>query len=62
MHWNCEILENAPKNIKDILKMAHFLILRNSSAFLLLNCEEVAFRSFNSDSIDMQTVSVLSAV
>ena len=50
------------KNVKNILKIAHFLILRNSSVFLVLDYEEVVFRSFNSDSVDMQTESVLSAV
>ncbi len=41
MHWNCAILENAPKNVKNILKIAHFLILRNSSALLVLGYKEV---------------------
>ena len=45
-----------------IFKIAHFLILHNSSAFLVLDYKEVTFRSFNSGSIDMQTKSVLSAV
>ncbi len=37
-------------------------MLRNSSAFLILDYEEVIFRSFNSGSIDMRTKIVLSAV
>ena len=54
-------LELRKKNIKNILRIAHFLILRNSSAFLALDYEKV-FRSCNHDSIDMQTKSVLSVV
>ncbi len=37
-------------------------MLRHSSAVLVLDYEEVVFRSFNPGSIDMQTESVLSAV
>ena len=37
-------------------------MLRNSSGFLVLDYEEVVFRSFNFGSIDIQTESVLSAV
>ena len=37
-------------------------MLRNSSGFLILDYEEVIFRSFNSGSIDMRTKIVLSAV
>ncbi len=53
MHWNCVTLENAQKIIRNILKIAHFLLLRNSSAFLVLDYEVVFFRSFNSGSIDV---------
>ena len=62
MHWNCAILENAQKHIKNILKIVHFLILRHSSPFLVLDYEEVVFRCFISNSFDMQTESVLSTV
>ena len=56
MHWNCAILEKAQKNIKNIFKIAHFLILRNSSAFLVvLDYERVVFSSFNTGSIDVRT-------
>ena len=55
MHWNCAILENAQKNKKKYLKIAHFPILRNFSAFLVVDYEEVVFRSLNSGSIDVQT-------
>ena len=37
-------------------------MLRNSSGVLILDYEEVIFRSFNSGSIDMRTKIVLSAV
>ncbi len=37
-------------------------MLRNSSGFLVLDCDEVSFRSFNSGSIDRRTESVLSGV
>ena len=37
-------------------------MLRNSSGFLVLDYEEVIFRSFDFGSIDMQTKIVLSAV
>ncbi len=37
-------------------------MLRNSSAFLVLDYEEVVFRSFNFGSIDVRTKIVLSAV
>ena len=37
-------------------------MLRNSSGFLILDYEEVIFRSFNSGSIDMRPKIVLSAV
>ena len=50
------------KNIRYIFKIAHFLMLRNSSAFLVLDYEEFVFRFFNSDSFDMQSESVLAAV
>ncbi len=53
MQWNCAILEKGQKYIKKCLK---------NYAFLILDYEEIVFRSFNSDSIDMQTESVLSAV
>ena len=43
-------------------KFKYFLILRNSSASLVLDYEEVVFRSFNSGSTDMRTESVLSVV
>ena len=39
-----------------------FFILRNSSAFLILDYEEVALRSINSGSIDVQTKIVVSVV
>ena len=41
---------------------AHFLMLRNSGGFLVLNYEKVIFRSFNSGSIDVQTKIVLSVI
>ncbi len=41
---------------------AHFLMLRPSSAVLVLDNDEVVFRSFYPGSIDIQTESVLSAV
>ncbi len=44
---------------KDIFKIAHFLILRNSSAFLVLGNEKVVFRPFNFGSIDVRTKIVL---
>ncbi len=50
------------KNGKNIFKVGHFLILSNSSAFLVLDYEEVVFKSLNSNSIDVRTESVLSAV
>ena len=62
MHWNWATLENAQKNIRNIFKIAHFLMLRNSSAFLVLDYEVVVFRSFHSGSIDVRTKIVLSAV
>ena len=37
-------------------------MLRNSSAFLVLDYEEVVFRSFNSGSIDVRTKILLLAV
>ncbi len=37
-------------------------MLRHSSAVLVLDYEQVVFRSFNSGSIDVQTKIVLSAV
>ncbi len=37
-------------------------MLRNSSGFLVFDCDKVSFRSFNSGSIDRQTESVLSGV
>ena len=37
-------------------------MLRNSSGFLLLDYEEVVFRSFNFGSIDMRTKIILSTV
>ena len=42
--------------------LAHFLMLRHFSAVLVLDYDEVVFRSFNPGSIDMQTKYVLSAV
>ena len=45
MHWNCAILENAQKKFKKYLKVAHFPILRNFSAFLVVDYEEVVYRS-----------------
>ena len=55
MHWNCAILENAQKNEIKYLKIAHFPILRNFSAFLVVDFEEVVFRFFNSGSNDVRT-------
>ena len=54
MHWNCAILENAQKK-KKYLKIAYFPKLRNFSAFLVVDYEEVIFRSFNSGSFDVRT-------
>ncbi len=51
------------KNIHhQIFKIAHFLMLHNSSTFLVLDYEEDVFRSFNSGSIELQRESALSAV
>ncbi len=50
------------KKYKKYLKIAHFLMMHNSSAFLVLNYEEVVFRSFNSGSIDVRPKNVLSGV
>ena len=41
---------------------AHFLMLRHSSAVLVLDYDKVVFRPFNPGSVDMQTESVLLAV
>ena len=62
MHWNCAILENEQKNIKNIFKIAHFLILCNSCAFLVLDYDTFILKSFNSGSNNVQTNSVLPAV
>ncbi len=44
------------------LLFAHFLMLRPPSAVLVLDYDEVVFRSFNSSSIDVRTNIVLPAV
>ncbi len=54
MHWNCTKLENAQKKYKKYLKIVHFPILRNFSAFYVVYYEEVVFRSFNSGSVDVR--------
>ena len=56
MHWNCTTLENA--------QFFHIFsyFFGHSSAFLVLEYDEVDFRSFNSGSNDMRTESVLLVV
>ena len=43
-------------------KNEHFLRLRNSCAFLLLDYDQAVLRSFNSNSIDVRAKPVLSAI
>ncbi len=62
MLWNCATLENAQKNIRNIFKIAHFLMLRNFSAFLVLDYKKVSVRSFDYGSIDVRTKIVLPVV
>ncbi len=50
------------KNICKKLKIAHFLMLRNDSAVLVLDYQKVIFRSFKSGSINVRTKIVLSVV
>ena len=56
MHRDIKRIRKYAKILKkDILKIAHILMLRNFSAFLVLDYKKDDFRSFNSGSIDMRT-------
>ena len=60
---NSKFSTNQQSNIYiKIFQITNFIMFRNSSAFLVLDYEEVVFRSFNSGSIDIRRESVLSAV